>query len=424
MNEIKIAERIIIDQPQNVEIAIYNLTGKSVSFEIIKKFILNERNTMFYLDRKINSSTEYGIYMDYLWIDTGFRDNRNNAIMVCLHNGYEGFVGHYTGTTRDLANYIKRHNSKNSKDIEKNYSRFLSKYKTKAGERQHEYIYNEMSYAVDIVNSKEENISAISLALQGLELELAEDFTENMSEDMPDNMDRDMGDNLADNMSEDEKPVAGMLEEFSQEENEITVGLLYEQMEKMQNYIDELLAHIESNEKESKEEIARLQEQNQEYKRALVNIRTFMEEEGAKEEGAKVEASQESNDGHSLLGRNEKILVLGNTDIRINEMSAIARDYFGFEKSDFEFITDYEKIKKAGLRVYGSERFVAVIFGNCPHKVAGMGNYASMIDEFKQRQDCPLAIDARNEAGGLKITKQSFKKAISQVYLDLKSKAA
>ena len=90
------------------------------------------------------------------------------------------------------------------------------------------------------------------------------------------------------NVSEDEKPVAGMLEEFSQEENEITVGLLYEQMEKMQNYIDELLAHIESNEKESKEEIARLQEQNQEYKRALVNIRTFMEEEGAKEEGAKV----------------------------------------------------------------------------------------------------------------------------------------
>ena len=34
MNEIKIAERIIIDQPQNVEIAIYNLTGKRVSFEI------------------------------------------------------------------------------------------------------------------------------------------------------------------------------------------------------------------------------------------------------------------------------------------------------------------------------------------------------------------------------------------------------
>lgn len=421
MNEIKIAERIIIDQPQNVEIAIYNLTGKRVSFEIIKKFILNEKNTMFYLDRKINSSTEYGIYMDYLWIDTGFRDNRNNPIMICLHNSYEGFVGHYTGTSRDLANYVKRHNSKNSKDIEKNYSRFLSKYKSKAGERQHEYINNEMSYAVDIVNSKEENISAISLALQGIELELAEDFAENMSE----NMSKNMSENMFEDMSGEKYLVGNIIEEeFSEEENEITVGLLYEQMEKMQEYIDELLAHIESNEKESKEEIARLQEQNQEYKRALVNIRTFMEEEGAKEEGTKEEASQESNDGHSLLGRNEKILVLGNTDIRINEMRAIARDYFGFEKSDFEFITDYEKIKKAGLRVYGSERFVAVIFGNCPHKVAGMGNYTSMIDEFKQRQDCPLAIDARNEAGGLKITKQSFKKAISQVYFDLKSKAA
>ena len=106
MSEVKIAERITIDEPHNVEIAIMNLTGRAIDFELIQKFIVNEKNTMFYLNRKLNSSTEYGIYNDYLWLDTGIRDSRNNPIMICLHNGYDGFVGHYTGTVRELANII------------------------------------------------------------------------------------------------------------------------------------------------------------------------------------------------------------------------------------------------------------------------------------------------------------------------------
>ena len=49
---------------------------------------------MFYIDRKMNSSTEYGMYLDYLWLDTGIRNDQNHPIMICLHNGYDGFVGH------------------------------------------------------------------------------------------------------------------------------------------------------------------------------------------------------------------------------------------------------------------------------------------------------------------------------------------
>jgi len=63
---------------------------------------------MFYLNRKLNSSTEYGTYNDYLWLDTGIRNSRNNPIMICLHNVYDGFVGHYTGTVRELANRLKQ----------------------------------------------------------------------------------------------------------------------------------------------------------------------------------------------------------------------------------------------------------------------------------------------------------------------------
>ncbi len=44
----------------------------------------------------------------------------------------------------------------------------------------------------------------------------------------------------------------------------------------------------------------------------------------------------------------------------------------------------------------------------------------SLIDEFKSRANCPIAVDARNEAGGLKITKQSFKKALVDICRQLK----
>ena len=399
MSEIRIAERIIVDEPQNVEIAIMNLTGQKVDFELIRKFILNEKNTMFYMDRKMNSSTEYGQYLDYLWLDTGFRDEKNHPIMICLHNSYDGYVGHYTGPVRELANRIKTFNCKNSKDIEKNYSRFLSKYCAKVEERDHQIVENINSYVLNIVNSEaEKDVSLFAKALAELDVVFASDEGEEIVE-----------------LDEVEAE-----EEFTPEQNEITVGILFEQMEKMQNYIDELLEHIENNEKESQEEIERLQKQNQEYKKALVNIRTFMQEE----EAERSESTTDCNNGHCLLGKNEKILVLGNTDIRVSEMRAIARDYFGFEKADFEFITDYEKIKSAGMRVHSSERFAAVIFGNCPHKVAGMGNYASIIDEFREREDCPISVDARTEAGGLKITKQSFKKALLTVCEGLKNGAA
>ena len=88
--------------------------------------------------------------------------------------------------------------------------------------------------------------------------------------------------------------------------------------------------------------------------------------------------------------------------------------------SVFQKLIENEKVKNAGSRIHASERFAAVIFGNCPHKVAGMRNYSNIIDEFKSRANCPIAVDARNEAGGLKITKQSFKKALADICRQLK----
>ena len=395
MSEVKIIERIIVDEPQNVEKVVFNITGQRVEFELIRKFILNEKNTMFYLDRKMNSSTEPGNYSDYLWLDTGYRDSYGNPIMICLHNGYDGYVGHHTGTIKELSSRVKSFNRKNAKDIERNYSRFVSKYKMKSEEREISYIDNADKYALSLANRNcdfaEENVFSRALREAGIE------FEEEIQETVSDEIDV-------------------VEEEFSEAENEITIGILIDQMESMQNYIDELLNRIESHEKASAEEIMTLKAQNQEYKKALVNIRLF----NAENETTQELSEEEKVLGHNLLGKNERILVFGNADIRVAEMRAIARDFYGFEKGDFEFVTDYEKIKTAGSRIHGSERFAAVIFGNCPHKVMGIGNYNNIIDEFKQREDCPISVDARTEAGELKITKQSFRNALTKIYVELK----
>lgn len=396
MSGVKIFDKIVVDEPQNVQTAVYNLTGKKVEFELIRKFILNEKNTMFYLDKKLNSFMDAEHHTDYLWLDTGFRDKKDDSILICLHKGYDGYVGHYTVPIRELLKYMKTFHKKNMKDIEKNYSRFVTKYKSKIGERENVFINDPEEYVIRTVNrdfDSEETAFALALKNSGIQIEKAEEVIENP-------------------MEEAKIPE----EKISEAENEITVGLLVDQMESMQKYIDELLERIEKHEKTSKEEIKMLNIQNQEYKKALVDIRLF-NAENKEEIGI---TDEERVMGHKLLGKNKKILVLGNTDIKIEEMRAIGHHSYGFEKDDFEFITDYEKIKATGRRVHGSNRFAAVIFGNCPHKVIGMGNYKSIIDEFKQREDCPISIDARNEAGGLKITKQSFRNALSQIYKELK----
>ncbi len=394
MGEVKILDKVFVDVSENVEKAIQNLTGKRVKFDLIRNFITNEKNTMFYLDKKMNSSTAAGYYTDYLWLDTGFRDRYDNPILICLHNSNDGYVGHYTGTIKELCNFLKSYHRKNTKEIAKNYSRFINKYNNRVSERTNVYVSDPLEYAAKNGNEhsdkREETAFSLAFKCAGIKVE---------------DMTGEVADELVVQAADPQE------EEINEIEKEITIGLLVEQMESMQKYIDELLLRIENNEKTSYEEIERLKTQNQEYKKALVNIRLFNSENEPNEESPKEDRKR----GHNLLERNKKILVFGNSDIRISEMRAIARDDYGFEKNDFEFMIDYEKIKSAGYRIHNSDKYVAVIFGNCPHKVAGIGNYSNIIEEFKQRDDCPISVDARTKSGDLKITKQSFREALTEV---------
>lgn len=107
----------------------------------------------------------------------------------------------------------------------------------------------------------------------------------------------------------------------------------------MQNYIDDLLGEIEKFNSEDKVRMAELEAKNEEYKAALVRMRNFVEEETVQE----IETEEQGIGGHSLLGRNGKILVLGVSALDQNTMNGIAKLY-GFHKKDFEYETDYTKV--------------------------------------------------------------------------------
>lgn len=324
----------------------------------------------------------------------------NDPIMISLYKSQDGFVGHYTGTMRELVQLVKNFNKKNTKTIDKNYSRFANKYKKCADLREVVSIENPMQYAVAVANMEtlamEENDFALALRDAGVHIEDFEAVESSCEEEVEE-------------ITESE-------DELTKKQEAITIAMLWELIEGRDAYIEKLLALIESEKKSSAEEIQALKAQNKEYQDAILRMRTHNIDQ---ESNAKGDDDTEAGRGHALLGKNEKILVLGNADIRQDTMKAIARDYFGFKKSDFEFQNDYSKIKNTGSRIPSRERYVAIIFGNCPHKVARMGDYTSIIDEFKQRANCPISVDARNEAGGLKITKQSFKKALEKVCEEL-----
>ncbi len=141
----------------------------------------------------------------------------------------------------------------------------------------------------------------------------------------------------------------------------------------------------------------------------MVDIRSFNAEHNGEDERQK-----EAQDGHDLLGRRGKILVLGATALDVKTMNGIAKLY-GFRKDDFEFEVDYNKMVSFSGRMGKLEKYSALILGACPHKVQNLGDWSSLVEKCKNTEGMPIAIDARSRAGELKVTKESFKEALVEI---------
>ena len=393
MREFVIENGIVIDDMETVIDGIRNISGKCISdAETIRRFITEEKATKYYLDKKGLAKMQPDRDSVYLWLDSGFVDRYGNSIMISLLNdSYGGYTGHYYGTMDVLANAIKSYFPRNSKDISRNLGNLKNKYQNKIADRNHRHIESEQEYLIMMCNG-ESAYSEIANLIDGLNItfENPEEVQEIQLQEPE--------------IIECREPGVDM----SFKEKEITMGLLLDTIDDMQDYISELLDEL----KKSNEDKAKLQElelRNKALEQALVDIRSYNSENTVLDTETK-----EILDGHDLLGRKGKILVLGASALDEKTMNGIAKQY-GFKKEDFDYMLDYDKVKNFAGRSNNLCKYSAVILGACPHKVQNLGDWSSLIEKCKNTDGMPIAIDARSRSGELKVTKESFREALLRI---------
>lgn len=124
----------------------------------------------------------------------------------------------------------------------------------------------------------------------------------------------------------------------------------------------------------------------------------------------------ETIDGHRLLAPNRKILVIGGSEVKESVLMGIAKKDFLFEKRDLDYILDYDKIKNQTDRIKPySSVYSGIIVGPCPHKTGGIGDYNSFISRLINEEGYPFTIEARDVGGALKISKDSFRRALEKM---------
>lgn len=405
VSEMIIEKTIIIDDVECVMSVLEGLSGKRISgIETVKKYICTERNTKFYIDKKLRSKVNRDPDALYLWLDTGYRDWNNNAIFISLLNNGQDYKGHYVGTAQDLANCIRNFFPAYRKDININYARFLNKYKQKAEKRDYEYIIDENWYLLSRNNYED----GLNRTLE-MQVQQSGGVWESDNKKV---------------VEETRKIVPETEDKMNKCEEEITVSLLLDLLQEREQYIQELLESLEKNKLERDEETKKLigtikvqSEIIKERTDALTNIRIFTEEESTAQfqrDMAK-ECRERAKVGHNLLknGR-KKIMVLGTTNLSAEVMRGIVIKEYGFDEGDFEYETDYQKVVHASGRIINSTKYRAIIFGCCPHSVTGKGKWSGLIERCKQEKEI-YTVDARNISGNLKVTKASFRNALNEV---------
>ena len=122
----------------------------------------------------------------------------------------------------------------------------------------------------------------------------------------------------------------------------------------------------------------------------------------------------------SINDENLKILVIGEPQIRIDDIYQIAKLY-GFNMKNLDLYTEYDKIKNLDItRFKNTNKYCGIIVGPIPHNVKGM-NYDSFLAKTlsEAENEYPYWKKCITEAGEFKITRNSFDNALRDIKLNL-----
>lgn len=116
-----------------------------------------------------------------------------------------------------------------------------------------------------------------------------------------------------------------------------------------------------------------------------------------------------------LSYREGKIVVIGGSEAKEEVLLSIAKQY-GIEKDRFEFCLDYKKAQKFDFRkMQYAPQYRIIMCGPIPHSTHDKGASGSIIAELEKRNSGYPRVHRLMSGNELKITKTSFRDAISQL---------
>ncbi len=125
----------------------------------------------------------------------------------------------------------------------------------------------------------------------------------------------------------------------------------------------------------------------------------------------------------SFLNRNQKILIMGGTKVKEEHLRGkLSSLGFDFKKDDLVFALDYDNLDyyASNIKQYDS-KYAGVIVGPCPHMLKSTDGYSSFIQKLKSEKGYPHVEEAMDEGGKLKLSKESFGKAMRRMATYLSS---
>lgn len=110
-----------------------------------------------------------------------------------------------------------------------------------------------------------------------------------------------------------------------------------------------------------------------------------------------------------------KIIVIGDSAVNVGKLRSTAQK-MGFDPNRFEFQLDYGRLKHFDFgKVRGTMGYVAIFTGPMPHKTPGADQASSFIARVESRPDDYPPLIRLQAGSDLKITNNSFKRALEQL---------
>lgn len=110
-----------------------------------------------------------------------------------------------------------------------------------------------------------------------------------------------------------------------------------------------------------------------------------------------------------------KIVVLGGSEVN-QEHLLITAGKLGIDKNRFEFVLDYDALQKYNYRkLQYSDNYRVILVGPIPHSAKEKGDSGSIISEMEKHQEMYPRIVKMMNGTDLKITKFSFKTALTNL---------